>query len=517
MSVRISVGASAAVIVAALASSSAWGQGASHKYGELLKRLPEHANVLLLVDVDGLVKSPLGQREKWGDEIADRPSGVLGVTSGASKLAVAMSMDLQSLDERWKLGMVETKAAPPKLSPLARREGGYVEQLELQNVAWTPRNLFLFTFPERIIGFAAPTDRQLLAVWLRGTLGHPRQFPPSWADRAINRADRGSQIVLALDLRNVISPKHAEVWLKNYESGPLKQHSINAELLSARISGVQSAFLQIEVKETIRGTLYVEFDLPIDLIKPIAKDLVLATLSEYGAEIGELKRWDGRADGKAITLSGALSEDVVKRILNVVCAPRLSIGPETADEMAEPATIAAESAKTESAKPTSTKPATAGNAPQPSQAASSGDPGLHATRQYYYAVTEILRSLKAQKSDSQAGQKLWYDRAAKQIEELPLLNVDSDLLDWGSTVARTLREMAYGINYTVKDRTHRIAGLPNGYYGGYGASSKGYNASVINKQTNAVLNVELDGRWQVLETSIADMRRKLIAKYKVEF
>ena len=39
----------------------------------------------------------------------------------------------------------------------------------------------------------------------------------------------------------------------------------------------------------------------------------------------------------------------------------------------------------------------------------------------------------------------------------------------------------------------------------------------IKKQNNAVLDVSLDGRWQVIETSIADMRRKLVAKYKVDF
>src|SRR5437868_3253712 len=104
--------------------SAALGQGPSRKYGELLKRLPEGANALLLVDVDGLLDSPLGRREKWREQAADRPTGVLGASADASKFAVAAGVDLGSLEERWKIGMLETRTSPPRLSVLASREGG---------------------------------------------------------------------------------------------------------------------------------------------------------------------------------------------------------------------------------------------------------------------------------------------------------------------------------------------------------------------------------------------------------
>ncbi len=132
-----------------------------------------------------------------------------------------------------------------------------------------------------------------------------------------------------------------------------------------------------------------------------------------------------------------------------------------------------------------------------------------------------MHSLKTQKANNQKGLKLWYDRSARQIEELPILYVDNEALDWGGKVARTLREMAFGINYTAKDTQHRVAGTAGNAYGGYGYGYGGNNvalsAEVINKQSNAVLSVSLDGTWQGLETSIADMRRKLVGKYKVEF
>ena len=57
--------------------------------------------------------------------------------------------------------------------------------------------------------------------------------------------------------------------------------------------------------------------------------------------------------------------------------------------------------------------------------------------------------------------------------------------------------------------------LPSGNV--YAGVSYGQLTDVINKQSYAVLNVSLDGTWQALETSIADMRRKLVSKYKVDF
>ena len=31
------------------------------------------------------------------------------------------------------------------------------------------------------------------------------------------------------------------------------------------------------------------------------------------------------------------------------------------------------------------------------------------------------------------------------------------------------------------------------------------------------MSVDLDKRWQAMETSVADMRRKMVEKYKVDF
>lgn len=153
--------------------------GGSRVFGELLKRTPEKADVLMLVNVDGLFNSPMGQRENWRQQALANRQGALGLAPEVTKAAVAVGMDFQFMHEAWKVGLFELRRdVPIKLDALAAREGGYVETVEKTPVAWTPRNLYLFDFPDRLVGFASPTDRKGLTKWFRSALWHPRTFPP---------------------------------------------------------------------------------------------------------------------------------------------------------------------------------------------------------------------------------------------------------------------------------------------------------------------------------------------------
>src|SRR5690242_11670592 len=100
--------AAASLIVAGMAAP-AGAQGTGDKYGDLLKRVPQQANTLLMVDVDALFDSPLGRREGWRERSANRPTGVLGVSADAARFVVAARVDLSSGEERWKVGMLQPR------------------------------------------------------------------------------------------------------------------------------------------------------------------------------------------------------------------------------------------------------------------------------------------------------------------------------------------------------------------------------------------------------------------------
>jgi hypothetical protein len=185
--------------------------------------------------------------------------------------------------------------------------------------------------------------------------------------------------------------------------------------------------------------------------------------------------------------------------------PERSFSAEASTRAAAPATVRAE-----------TKAATRAE----TRTTSSSSDVVNASQAYFRSVASLIEGLKGTERPTYRSTKLWYDRYAKQIEELSILGVDKDLLDWGAQVSRTFREMSTGINYYSQNQKYTVASDPNGVYAGYGywyANSKSYDASVIKKQSDAMMSVDLDKIWQKLEISMADIRRKMVEKYKVDF
>ena len=477
------------VLLAAGCQAPASGQASKRPFAALLSRIPDKSNALLLVDVDGLYDSPIGLREVWRNEATKSRRDVLGVGPSVAQATVAAKMDFQGMRERWKVGMVQLKVAPPDLASLARIEGGYVDTIANTPIGLTPRGFALFTFDGNVLGFAAPPDRQELAAWMETAIWHPRNFAPGYADRAVNAADGGAQVVLALDLRGSVSAKAIEPWLNAIDV--VKKTGTEPKILAARLEGVKSASLVVSAGQSLEGTLRFEFEQDVSYAAPLARTLVLELLEDVGADLPDVKTWNPSFPSKTVLeLTGRISEESVRRIISLVYPPRLS-------ESVDPTT------PTEASRPT--------DGPTRAQ---------NASQAYYRSVTSLIEGLKGANRPSYRSIKLWYDRYAKQIEELPILDVDRELLDWGGTVSRTMREMSSGINYYAQNQTYTLAARPNGSYGGYdqySANSKGYDQAVIKKQSDAMMSVDLDVRWQAVETSVADMRRKMVEKYRVDF
>ncbi len=348
---------------------------------------------------------------------------------------------------------------------------------------------------------AAPADRQRMARWLRGTLLKPRDVPPRYADSAVFLADRGSQIVLAIDLADAVSPALVEQRLK--ASDILKRGVYDPQIVAQRLVSLRSAYFAITVGETIEGKIKLDFGLPADYLIAIAKDMLKLALDDAGATLPDLNRWRTSGKDTSIILEGPLTEESTRRILSLVQPPMMSH-----DSFGDPSRNAL--------------PEAAKAAPAPAR-----EPLSHveAQKRYFRAVVDLLEGLRNQRAETAASMRLWYDRYAKRIDELPIVDVDADLLDFGGLASKTLREMSLGINYARNDQVYRIAGTPNvggvvvagyGYYGG-GGTDKAYDASVIKKQSNAVLNTQLDATWKGIDQAVADMKRKLVERYKVEF
>ena len=114
------------------------------------------------------------------------------------------------------------------------------------------------------------------------------------------------------------------------------------------------------------------------------------------------------------------------------------------------------------------------------------------------------------------------DKAALEIDRLPVLNVDEELIGYGAGVSETFRNMRNMSKYASLDANYRQASLAGnqGYgYGGFygGGTNLSVSTSVMRKQESAALAANELAVFTLLQQKTAEIRKKMTLKYKVEF
>ena len=176
-----------------------------------------------------------------------------------------------------------------------------------------------------------------------------------------------------------------------------------------------------------------------------------------------------------------------------------------------------------------------------------------ASQQYFKSVTGLLDDLTGKrKSDEfvtwgQVG--LWFEKYAARIDQLPILHVDPDLLDWGSNVSAQLRQAESAMKGIGAQTGYRLATAPNvqayntrteavsgvgvGPYGGYRAGGGYAYQSVYNPKLSLALqgqqsaqirteerirgNTSANLIMQGLQAETGEIRKRMTEKYQVEF
>jgi hypothetical protein len=171
------------------------------------------------------------------------------------------------------------------------------------------------------------------------------------------------------------------------------------------------------------------------------------------------------------------------------------------------------------------------------------DPTTLASLKYYKSLTALLDQLRKQKAPlNKMG--YWYEKYSKSVEELPVLNVDPDLLGIGNEIGATLRSLSLASrstsgsvnvlentkgNYMLNYGNPGVVNVGN-WGGGYG-NSWGYSyydpgqVMVDNTYTNAMkqnasvmgLNAYKTQAWSQMDAAMAAVRKRLTEKYRVEF
>ncbi len=490
-------------------------QAAEAQFRELLTRLPGGANAVALVNVEKALDSPYGVAQGWKENVQKAfDAGLVRVPPQTTQFALAAQIDLEFMEPIWEAGVVNVSETIP-LATIAEKRSGTLDSIENLPTLVLPNDTYVVQFGPKTLGGMAPANRQAVLRWIRDLRTRSEAALSPYLQRAAEYSDdAGTEVIIAIDLEGVFYPASVHDYLKSKEL--LDQSNVDREELARLLAGVQGVRMGIRIGERPFGKVVVDFAEDVSVTAPFAKPLLLEILADVGATVGALAEWKPAVQGTTISLEGYLSPDGMRRVMSVVesSAPAGTEARE-AEETVSPGDLAAIKAQK--------------------------------SLEHFRAVTGMFDDLKKDMKDLKtlSSAQLWFDKYARKIERLPILNVDDELLEYSAYVAQQLRNATgavktMGIRGGVRQAQITSGdgtvgyGYGGGYrfgryggYGGYGgysvyspymeARSIGSQRRVVRSQERATMAAKVQTIREEVIAATTDMRRKMTQRYQIEF
>ena len=473
-------------------------------WSELVKGAPPGANTIGLIDVSFLRDQAQSAPETA--EILETLKGVL--SDSVLRGAFVAEMKHGSMEPMWEAAVaVTTRIVSPE--KIAKLVDGYVDEIEGRKVVWSPKNTFLGTIgDDRVVAFR-PANRKALAKYLREKKASGPQPLSPYLQSVVKRGTVKSPVVLGLDLEDVVSGAGLKDQLKSLNSLAGDDPKIDdvAKLL-LQIEGV--TFI-VKAEDKARGMIRVDFKSSPQILEKAGKPMFVEILGRAGASIPEVADWKAYVQENTLFMTGNLDKNSLSHVLSLFNTP-YAIGAmhsSSGGEDNEQDSLLQKQAK--------------------------------ASLRYYKSVMKIVEGLRGTGAQTLGQRGLWCDREGRKIDNLPILNVDPELVEWGGQVGSLLRGTGLnirGVNMkaaTMEDVSMVSAGGGGYGWGGYGwggaytgggLPSAGYNAGAAardsaNIQLAAQKNLAAQGSYleamNQIDTISSGIRKRMTLKYQLEF
>jgi hypothetical protein len=478
---RVLLPAAATAVLAAFGAAEA---GAGDY--DLVKRAPAGANALVLIDVEGLSKSPVAVREKWREKKLAAAAGLPELPRDAKGLLLASKLDIANgFDSQWDVGLIEMTYGVV-METLAKAEGGYVDDVEGLPAAWSPRGAHFVSLTPQILGVMFPANRQEFGRWVRSAKqGLEPQVTPYLKDAILG--GRGTaQFAMALDLQDLLAPPQVRAALR--KSPTIAAKKVDIDRVAQVIASLKGISCSVKAEDGLYGTLRVDFGEPTDALLGIAKPLLLEALENQGVMIPDFRDWRETVSGRSVSLQGTLSTKGLQTLMSLEAMPLSSLATGRAE-------------------------GTAANSRDDAKVSPGAKESVRARRSkaYFDEVSGRLDDLRKRARERTLRQlRVWGDKYAKEIDRLPILDVDDELVAYGSQVAQALRNL----------RNISIGATLNS---GYRQTQVFYNydlqvdTKLIQRQEEYAAMANQTQGWTALENATAEIRRKMTQKYQIEF
>ena len=251
---------------------------------------------------------------------------------------------------------------------------------------------------DELVGMVRPADRQLVSRWLKNEKGRASGF-------LTKHALQSSQFfaaLLAVDLEDVWSP----IALQDKLTGFTSIKAINSKQLISLLSSIRGSRVVVSKKNLDDCIVSIEFGSSPEFLLPVAKDFFVEVLDRNQSSIPDASDWTPSVDGNVLAFRGKISPATLDDLIGVFTAQHLQ------DRLSR------------------------------SESESSGNSEqlvLNASKAYFDKVVGIVDRVRSYSAHGTGDRAQWNARLANRIDELPTLNVDSDLIDFGVRISSGLR------------------------------------------------------------------------------
>jgi len=480
-------------LVLLMATGPAWAN-----YYELLRRVPESANTIILIDVERMLMSPIAMREKWRER-GNSEGVVLHFPINAVRYMLASKLEFTSnFEDLGDIALIET-AESVSLPYVAKAEGGYLDTIDGEQVAFSPRNAFFVSFKPTILGVSFPANRQDLGRWLRSLKRNEQPQVSDYLQNAVKLAHGKDHVVIAMDLSDLFTPRMVRERLHRAES--LAGKNVDLDALTRVLTSAKGVTLTMAATDRLDGKVRLDLGDSASPIKDVARALMIEVLEKNDMLLDEMRDWRLLLEANAISLEGRLTTKGLRRLTELIPFPTDTV------ELKRSGSKESESS--------------AGS----SSSTSAQDAKLTASKKYFQRISQRLDDLRTEVKGvpkAKFAQKMLND-AAQEIDRLPVLNVDEELLAFGAGVSSSLRNMRNLSKNAGLDFQYRKAeiqgsgGYGYGYGGFYGGGSVAGSTTSTYRQETAVLQSNELAVLTMLEEKTAEIRKKMTLKYQVEF
>lgn len=467
---------------------------------KLFRWVPADANAVVVINVEEMFHAPLAARENWRKQAADRfVNQEISVPPEARRVVMAAQLDLGGgLQPVWELGIIEVEKTP-SFALIARRDGGQLDTIAGHSAVKLSNGRMGVELESGILMGTAQPNRQIISRWVGSVKANAPARLSTFLHQAIESADKKSHLVLAMDLQDSVTALSVSDLLAQFE--PLKGKTADQADIAQALSSIKGVVLTVHVTDKREGHVRVEFDKPTAIMQSVAKPLVEEILRTLEISLEDFDHWTVNASGTSLDLKGEFSQGDLRRVVSLVAA-----SPVTREVRETEATSSVPNPEAQKAE---------------------------ASKKYYHSVKSLVDELRKAINKQRDNHAVWMERYARKIDDLPIKDVDKDLLIFGGNVSSSLRYQAQAGRVAAlrggvreaqpvyQSYSHGAGAVgPYGSYGGYSFSGTvrvSPDRAQIRIEEHATATQVRIAEMKQIEDGMVQTRRAMTERYNIEF